>query len=238
MTNNLAPSGALTMNVIRGGDSHVVDPYPPSPELTMRNIFLHGFPQRGLPDEVNQFRTANIPHLWRGMRKLLVARAFRTSTITGALWAVKTKGDTGEALDLGLISLRVVTTAGVNKIVALLNTTDAVTGVNFKYHGYGTGTTAEAIGDTALVTELTTQYNPDNTRPTGTQTVGGSSNIYRTVATITPDSGSPVLREHGVFSAATAGTLLDRTLFAAITLDTTVGDSLQTTYEMTVAAGG
>lgn len=242
VVNTTAPTGDLGISVIRGGDSHVTDPDPESPPLTLGNIIKHGLPHRGLPDEVNEFRTRNIPHLWRGAWRFLLAKWLHLEVLTGAsavgvLWMKKIKAD-GTELDYGLASLRVVTTAGVNKIVALLNTTDAVTGVNFKYHGYGTGVTAEASTDTALVTELTTQYNPDNTRPTGTQTIGASANIYRTVATLTPDSGSPVLREHGVFSATTAGTLLDRTLFAAVTLDTTVGDSLQTTYELTLAAGG
>lgn len=138
--------------------------------------------------------------------------------------------------DHGIVSRKVVTTAGVNFIVdAFQNTTEVE---NFKYHGLGTGSTAEASGDTALVTELTTEYNPNSTRATGSTTEGASANIYRTVGTNTLDSGTPVLREHGVFSASTAGTLLDRSVFAAITLDGTVGDSLQSTYDLTFSAGG
>ena len=138
--------------------------------------------------------------------------------------------------DHGIVSRKVVTTAGVNFIVDAFQTTTEVE--NFKYHGLGTGSTAEASGDTALVTELTTEYNPNSTRATGSTTEGASANIYRTVGTNTLDSGTPVLREHGVFSASTAGTLLDRSVFAAITLDGTVGDSLQSTYDLTFSAGG
>lgn len=144
----------------------------------------------------------------------------------------------GDVLDYGLISTRVVTTAGVNFIVdAFQNTTELE---NLKYHAYGTGTNAEAAGDTALQTEETTQYNPDNTRPTGTTTEGASANIYRTVATYSPDSGGTrAITEHGVLSQAATGggTLLDRSVFSAINL-VAGSDSLQTTYELTVSSGG
>jgi len=138
----------------------------------------------------------------------------------------------------GVVSMQVVTTAGVNYIVdAFQNTTDLE---NLKFHGYGTGTNAEASGDTALQTELTTQYSPDNTRPTGTTTEGASANIYRTVATISPDSGGTIaITEHGVFSQAATGggTLLDRSVFSAFNV-VAGSDSLQTTYDLTLTAGG
>lgn len=142
----------------------------------------------------------------------------------------------GDVVDFGLISTRLVTDNGVGYIVdAFQNLTELE---NMKYHGYGTGTTAEAQGDSALVTELTTQYNPDSTRPTGTTTEGASANIYRTVATLSPDSGGTIaITEHGIFSATSAGVLLDRSKFSAINL-VAGSDSLQTTYELTCTAGG
>ena len=109
-----------------------------------------------------------------------------------------------------------------------------------RYHGFGTGTTAEAIGQTALITELTTQYTVDNTRLTGTQTEGGSANVYRTVATLSPDSGGTIaVTEHGLFDNATvgAGTLWDRSVFTAVNL-VAGSDSLQVTYDLTLSAGG
>jgi len=136
--------------------------------------------------------------------------------------------------EYGIVSRRLVTNAGVAFLVdALQNLTEPE---NLKFHGLGTGVTAEAVGDTALVTELTTEYNPDNTRATGTTTESAAA-VYRTVATNTLD-GTPAaaLREHGIFSANTAGTLLDRSLFAAITLSS--GDGLTTTYDYTLSAGG
>jgi hypothetical protein len=142
----------------------------------------------------------------------------------------------GDLTQYGLLSTRLVTDLGVAYIVdAFQNLTELE---NMKFHGYGTGTTAEAQADTALVTELTTEYAVNSTRPTGTTTEGASANIYRTVATLSPDSGGTLaITEHGVFSASSAGTLLDRSKFSAINLVANA-DSLQTTYELTVSAGG
>lgn len=127
--------------------------------------------------------------------------------------------------DYGLISTKVVTTAGVNFIVdAFQNTTELET---MKYHACGTGTNAEAIGDTTLQTEV-------ETRTSGTTTEGASANIYRTVGTISM-TGTRAITEHGVLSAAAAGTLLDRSMFSAINVIS--GDSIEFTYELTFPAG-
>lgn len=136
--------------------------------------------------------------------------------------------------DYGIVSRHVVTDAGVDYIVdAFQNTTELEI---FRFHGIGTGSTAENQTDTALVTELTTEYNPDGDRVSGSQGENGT-NVYQTVGTNTLDSGSPGLREHGIFDLITAGTLLDRSVFALITLDGSAGDGLQSTYDFTVTAG-
>lgn len=236
---SVAPAGTLGLRVIRGGKSvedafSAVQPLPLRP-LSMREIVKYGFPQRGLSDEVNEWRTRNLRNLQRGLRRVAAARAIGIGHMYGTLRLVKHRGSDGAVIDYGLASMRVVTTAGVNYIVdAFQNTTEVE---NLKYHGFGTGGTAEASGDTALVTELTTQYASDSTRPTGTTTEGASANIYRTVATLSPDSGGTIaITEHGVFSATSAGTLLDRSLFSAVNL-VAGSDSLQATYDLTFAAG-
>lgn len=135
----------------------------------------------------------------------------------------------------GEVSHKVVTTVGCGFIVdAFQNLVELEL---MKFHGIGTGSTAEAAGDTALVTELTTEYNPNSTRATGT-TTEFSALVYQTVATNTLDSGTPNLREHGVFSASTVGVLLDRSVFAGIALDGTVADAITTDYRLTFTAGG
>ena len=45
---------------------------------TWKDIVKHGLPQRGLAKEVNAWRWRNLPHLWRGLRK--VAMAWNGST--------------------------------------------------------------------------------------------------------------------------------------------------------------
>lgn len=139
----------------------------------------------------------------------------------------------GLSTDYGVVSRRVVTTAGVTWL------TDCWDGTyepeTMKYHGCGTGTGAEAVGDTALGTESTTALNPDSTRATGT--LVGAAGVLTTVATLTFD-GSAAITEHGLFNQAATGggTLWDRSLFSAINVVS--GDSIQFTYAVTFSAGG
>lgn len=153
----------------------------------------------------------------------------------GYLWLSRVT-NTGEVEDYGLVSCRVVTDAGVQFIVdAFQNLTELE---NMKYHAVGTSTSAEAATQTALGTELTTQYSTANTRPTGTLgEKSGDAKTYETTATITVSS-SVAITEHGIFSTATTGTgvLLDRSQFAAVNLAS--GESLQATYQLTFPSGG
>ena len=145
-------------------------------------------------------------------------------TPVGRLYARHMRPD-GSVVDYGLVSTKVVTDAGVAYLVdALQNLTEPE---NFKYHASGTGTTAESVGQTALVTEVAT-------RATGSQTEGASANIYRTVATITY-AGTFAITEHAVLSAASTGTMLDRSVFSAINV--VASDSIEFTYELTLPAG-
>ena len=179
------------------------------------------------------YRLRNFLNVWRGLWRIYVARVFGVSNVIGSLTARVIRAD-GSVVNYGLVSLRVVTDAGVAFIVdAFQNLVELEI---MKYHGFGTGTTAEAAGDTALVTELTTQYATDNVRPTGTLAEGATGNIFRTVGTLSPDA-TVAITEHGIFSqaAVAGGTLLDRSKFSAINLVS--GDSLQVTYELTFTSG-
>lgn len=153
----------------------------------------------------------------------------------GHLWLAHVHLD-GDVTDLGLVSCRVVTDTGVGFIVdAFQNLTELE---NMKYHALGTGTTAEAASQTALVTELTTQYSTSNTRPTGTTgEKSGDSKTYETSATITIASSSVAATEHAIMSQASnaGGVMLDRSLFSAVNLN--VGESLQATYQLTFPSG-
>lgn len=128
--------------------------------------------------------------------------------------------------DYGVVSRQVVTTAGITALAnSFLNTFEPEI---FNYHASGTGGTAEAIGDTALVTEV-------ETRVAGTQT-SPSAGAYRTIATVSY-TATRTITEHGIFSQlAAGGTLLDRSLFTGIPVVS--GDSIQFTYTFTYTAGG
>lgn len=141
----------------------------------------------------------------------------------GRLYATRITAD-GERQDLGLISTRVVTDAGVDAIVDAFQ--NSVELENFTWHGSGTGTTAEAAGDTALVTEVAS-------RTDGSATENGS-NVFRTVGTIAYSS-SLAITEHGLFNASSNGTLMDRSVFSAINVAN--GDSIEFTYDLTFPSG-
>lgn len=155
-------------------------------------------------------------------------QAFGRIRAEGRLDAVLIRN--GERIDLGCLGRRVVTTAGVNYMrddfAAGAGSADIS---NFKFHDSGIGTTAEAIGDTALVT------------PTGDARVSGTQDnsvakTYKSVATISY-AVTKAVTEHGLFSASTVGTLWDRTVFAAINV-TGGSDSIQFTYTLTINDGG
>jgi hypothetical protein len=131
--------------------------------------------------------------------------------------------------DLGTISRRKVTDVFVNALVDTLHNNMPTNFVNYKYHDCGTGTNAENQTDTALQTPY------GGSRATGTQTEGASANIYQSVGTISFTS-TLAITEHGLFDAATSGTLMDRSVFSAINVIS--GDSIQFTYSLTCSAGG
>jgi len=146
----------------------------------------------------------------------------------------------GESTLLGLGSVRLFTNVGRDEVI---DEFDAATAAGFdlttfNFHGIGTGATAAAAADTALQTELTTEYNPNSTRATGVQTQP-TSDVYRSVATNTIDSGTPAITEAGLLSQAATGggVLLERYVFAAVNLVGANGDGIQTTMNLTMTAG-
>jgi len=132
----------------------------------------------------------------------------------------------GEVIDEREVYEKCVTTAGVTALA--LVTASAKYLKDFNYHDCGTGIGDEAVGDTGLGTPF------GGSRVAGTQT-NPSVNVYQSVATIT-FADTFAITEHGLFSASTSVTLLDRTKFAAINVIS--GDSIQFTYQCTLAAGG
>lgn len=204
-------------------------------DMDLADIAHQVKPRNDFSADMNEWKVTNLDHINRGLTKIVKAKELEIPTFYGSLWAQHID-ESGQIVDYGLISLRVVTATGVGFIVdAFQNSVELET---MKYHGLGTGTNSESSSDTALQTELTTAYTPDSTRPAGTTTEGATANIYKTVATNTISDASAAVTEHGIFSQAATGggVMLDRSVFSVINL--AIGDSLQTTYELTFNAGG
>lgn len=93
----------------------------------------------------------------------------------------------------------------------------------------GTGTTAAAAGQTALVTE--------NARVALTSTTIVTTNVtgdaVQYVATFNPGTGTAAITEAGIFNAASAGTMLARVAFSVINKGAL--DTLTITWKVTVA---
>lgn len=167
-------------------------------------------------------------YLW-GWFVNLLAKMFtaitQVPTGTAVLRARVIKAD-GEVIDYGIVSRRVVTNAYANLVVDDLQGAAAAHST-LNYHAIGTDGTAESASDTTLGVEV-------ESRATGTQTEGASANEYETVGTITATASRAVV-EHGVFSASTGGTLMDRSVFSVVNLSS--GDSFEGTYTYTYNSG-
>lgn len=155
-----------------------------------------------------------------------LANRMGVATVMGKLEAVLIKAD-GTRVNYGVLGYRVITTAFVNFVTDQLQTETSVFG-DFKYHDSGVGTTAENASDTAIETT------DGESRATGTQTES-AANAYRSVGTISYTS-TKAITEHGLFNDASAGTLMDRTVFSVVNVVN--GDSIQFTYTHTFSSGG
>jgi hypothetical protein len=159
------------------------------------------------------------------LRALADTKPSNLFEIWGMLSARVMRAD-GRVGNLGLISVKKVTTAFADYIVDSLQDSTTSPLDAFSYHAMGTDNTAESNTDTTLGTEV-------ESRTDGSQTEGSSTNIYQTVGSISANS-SHTITEHGIFSASSGGTLLDRSVFSGISV--TSGDSIEFTYELTVNA--
>jgi hypothetical protein len=142
--------------------------------------------------------------------------------VTGHIWVYKN----GE-----LVCERdnIVTTAGKNSLASLLNSASAGTSL-VSHMGFGTSTTAVAAADTALGAELVIGSNGYN-RVSVTRS-NPSANVIQYVATLTGITSATTIQEAGLFSAATAGTLVAHQLTGAVALSS-ASDSLQITWQIT-----
>lgn len=134
-------------------------------------------------------------------------------------------------------ALRAISPAAAHALITNSGETairDLLIASNYKYHGLGSGATAADEADTGCETEFTTQYNPDNTRATGSQTNNGAD-IYRSVGTNTVDASATARNFCLMSQAATGGgTMLTKIVFAG-DISLSSGDGVQTTYDLTIA---
>ncbi len=140
LASSAQPSGSLAIQRQR-----------PQRELTLADIHKWAKPQKGLSEQVNDWRSDN----WRenvrqrGYPDVALSKKLHIPTQYGALFVARVvDGEIEE--DLGLASLRVITDTGVASIVnSFLNTFELE---NYKYHGIGTGSGCELAANTALGT--------------------------------------------------------------------------------------
>ncbi len=135
----------------------------------------------------------------------------------------------GRVENLGVISTHAVTDAFVAELVDALQAGGVAAFDDYKYHDSGTGTNVEAAADTVLQTPC------GEARDIGTQIEGATANIYKSVATNTY-AGTFAITEHGLFNAAAVGTLMDRSVFTEINVES--GDKIEWTYQLTCTSGG
>lgn len=122
----------------------------------------------------------------------------------------------------------IITNAGLAGIASRIN--GAGSAAVFDYIALGTGTTAAAVGNTALETEITTGGGERSQATASRVTENVTNDTARLVETFNFTSDFAVT-ESGILNAASTGTLLCRQTFSAINVDD--GDSLQVTWDVT-----
>ncbi len=143
----------------------------------------------------------------------------------------------------GLIKRRLEFDNLITDVGLDFNLSSASTGI---YAAVGTGSTAPAVGNTALVSEVT----PASSNRTNTQVTAdvlgfdaGSEFFYRRITrSFSNSQGNGNLTEIGLFSAVTGGTLWSRQLLkdgggTPTTIVKTSDDELRITYEMRMFPG-
>jgi hypothetical protein len=165
--------------------------------------------------------------IWKALKQ---TRPRNVTEMFGFLFAKVQRAD-GTTKDYGLVSVKEVTAVFTKRLVDAMVTSGDVLD-NFNQHKMGSGSTAETDTETALVTA---RAGAQGATGNAAATHGATSNIYRTVGTLTADAAYGC-REHGVFNASTGGILLDRSVVTAIDLNT--DDIVTWTYELTANAGG
>lgn len=124
------------------------------------------------------------------------------------------------------MSTNIVVNTGLAYIISRMKDATAVAASHI---AIGTGTTAAAATQTALITESARVALASTTIVT--TTVTGDALQY--VATFPAGTGTAAITEAGIFNAASAGTMIARTMFAVINKGAL--DTLTITWKITIA---
>jgi hypothetical protein len=130
-----------------------------------------------------------------------------------------------------ILASGLIMTTGKNKVANLIGTATTASGATFGYLGIGTSNaTSTDITLNALVAQTA-----EGRLPYATQTV--TTDTLTTVATFTFPSATRIIYEIGLFSAASSGTMLSRTVLTSSITCTTPNDTLQVTSTVQVNQG-
>lgn len=110
-------------------------------------------------------------------------------------------------------------------------------GTAAKNIGWGTGTTAAAVTDTALQTEVAPTTAGGRTVGTESrQTTTVTNDTYQVQGTVTQSAAGPVaITEAGLFDAVSGGNMLLHAVFSAI--NTSLGESIAFTFGLKFIPG-
>ena len=122
-----------------------------------------------------------------------------------------------------------VTTAGKAGVASRINGSGAEAA--FTYIELGIGTTAAAIGDTALESAIV-DSGLQRANSTASRSTTDTTNDTAQLVNSFTASGTKAVTESGVFNASSAGVMLARQVFAAINVIS--GDVLQITWKFDV----
>ena len=124
------------------------------------------------------------------------------------------------------IERNLIVTVGKNHIADQLSDSGEAA---MSHMSLGTGTTAAAVGDTALQTEL-----DRNALTSKTQGSGANANQVTYSAEWAAGDGTGAITEAGIFNSASAGVMLARSVFAVKNKGAT--DSLGIAWTLTISA--
>lgn len=164
--------------------------------------------------------------------KVIRANPKTDYTLKEKFYAIRNRLLRGDENDYGVISTKQVTTAGVVLIAQTIAGLAANPATWAWGHFWGTGTTAEAASQTALVSAQAA------TAGTSTHTAAtvGANATFTSTCTLTAAS-SLSITEHGIFiGVAEDPVLLDRSVFTAIPVDS--GNSIAFQYVLQLNSGG